>query len=453
MSENAGHRISGVTPGSIAEELGLVSGDVLLTVTGRAVEDVLDYRFLIQNEEVDLVVRHADGTEEEWDVEKDPYDDLGIDFDSGLMSDYQHCSNECIFCFIDQMPPGMRETLYFKDDDARLSFFQGNYITMTNMKKRDLERIIRYRLSPINVSVHTTDPALRRKMLHNRFAGNILENLRFLADGDIEMNGQIVLCPDVNAGEQLEKTLRDLTGFYPQMQSVSVVPVGITRFRKGLYPLRPLTAQEAAEAIRTIEAVQTEMWEKHGTHFVHASDEFYLLAGQELPPEDRYDGYPQLENGVGVLRLLLTEAAEELKGRSDDGRVHELSAATGKLAYPFIRRIADEVQKIYPGIVIHVYAIRNDFFGETITVSGLITGQDLRVQLTGRKLGEKLLLPAEMFRSGEEVFLDDVTRAQLESALQVPVGIVKSEGHQLVKAFAWEEEGDPQDSLHSPYEL
>ena len=267
------------------------------------------------------------------------------------------------------------------------------------------------------------------------------------------MNGQIVLCPDVNAGEQLEKTLRDLTGFYPQMQSVSVVPVGITRFRKGLYPLRPLTAQEAAEAIRTIEAVQTEMWEKHGTHFVHASDEFYLLAGQELPPEDRYDGYPQLENGVGVLRLLLTEAAEELKGRSDDGRVHELSAATGKLAYPFIRRIADEVQKIYPGIVIHVYAIRNDFFGETITVSGLITGQDLRVQLTGRKLGEKLLLPAEMFRSGEEVFLDDVTRAQLESALQVPVGIVKSEGHQLVKAFAWEEEGDPQDSLHSPYEL
>ncbi|MGI6106345.1 MAG: DUF512 domain-containing protein [Lachnospiraceae bacterium] len=446
-------KISAVAPGSIGAELGLVPGDVLLSINGKNIEDVLDYRFLIQNAEVDLVIRHADGTEEEWDVEKDPFDDLGLEFESGLMSEYRRCSNQCIFCFIDQMPPGMRETLYFKDDDARLSFLQGNYITMTNMKKKDLERIIRYRLSPINVSVHTTNPELRRKMLHNRFAGNILENLRTLADGGIEMNGQIVLCPQINDGEELAGTLRDLAGFYPRMQSVSVVPVGITKYRKGLYPLRVLTRQEAADAVDLIEDMQRRMWDRYGTHFVHASDEFYLMAGRELPEEERYDGYPQLENGVGMIRLLRTEAQKALSELPGDGRRHVLSAATGQLAWPTIRRIADEVQKKFPGIVIHVYPIRNDFFGETITVAGLVTGRDIAAQLAGKELGEKLLLPAEMFRSGEEVFLDGMTRGGLERALQVPVVIVKSEGQKLVKAFACEPSEEQAGQLHSPYEL
>lgn len=446
------HQIKSVSPGSIAEELELEPGDKILQINGQDIEDVLDYRFYIQNEEIDMVVQKKDGTEVEWEFDKDFYEDLGIEFESGLMSDYRSCTNKCIFCFIDQMPPGMRETLYFKDDDARLSFLQGNYITLTNMKEHDLSRIIKYHLSPINISVQTTNPELRVKMLHNRFAGNIMDTLNRLRDADIEMNGQIVLCKGVNDGAELERSIRDLAGLYPQMQSMSVVPVGLTKYREGLYPLEPLKKEDAANALDIIEKFQNDMYERFGTHFVHASDEFYLLAERPLPPEENYDGYVQLENGVGMLRLLIEETDYALEEMEGDDRVHTLSLATGKLAYPFLRDIAAKVQEKFPSVSINVYEIENDFFGHGVTVSGLITGQDLIKQLTGKPLGEVLLLPANMFRSNEEVFLDDLTKQDVENALQVPINIVKSDGQELIRAMLMEE-SEETTQLHSPYEL
>ena len=447
------HQISQVYPGSIAEELELAPGDKLLSINGQPIEDVLDYRFYIQNESVTLVVEKPDKSQVEWEIEKDAFEDLGIEFENGLMSDYRHCSNGCIFCFIDQMPPGMRETLYFKDDDARLSFLQGNYITMTNMKKKDLERIVRYRLSPINISVHTTNPELRKKMLKNRFAGDIMEKLRFLRDGDIEMNSQIVLCRGINDGEELKRTLRDLASLCPQMQSLSVVPVGLTKYREGLYPLEPLTKEDALAAIEAVEELQREMMDLHGIHFAHASDELYLLAGLPVPEAERYDGYVQLENGVGMIRLQLEEAGEALAELSGDDRRHTISLATGRLAYPCLCRIAESVRQKFPGVELKIYPIRNDFFGELVTVSGLVTGTDLKAQLSGKELGECLLLPGNMFRSGEEVFLDDMTRKELEEALGVPVRIVRSSGEMLVRAMIGETEEESAEAFHNPYEL
>ncbi len=446
------HQIKSVAPESIGEELELEPGDKLLEINGEVIEDVLDYRYYIQNEEISMVVEKKDGTQEEWEFDKEYYEDLGIEFENGLMSEYRSCTNKCIFCFIDQMPPGMRDTLYFKDDDARLSFLQGNYITLTNMKKKDLDRVIKYHLSPINISVQATNPELRKMMLHNRFAGELMDKMRLLKNAGIEMNGQIVLCKDVNDGKELERSLRDLMTLYPQMQSVSVVPVGLSKFREGLYPLKPIEKEDACAALEIIERIQDEMFEQFGTHFVHASDEFYLLAQRELPEEDRYDGYVQLENGVGMLRLLLEETAWVLDEMEGDNRTHRISVATGKLAAPYLRRIADEVEAKFPGVQILIYPIVNHFFGEQITVSGLITGDDLKTQLSGQDLGDKLLLPANMFRSGEEVFLDDVTREELENALQVPVNIVKSDGQDLILALIQEERAF-NEPLHSPYEL
>ena len=453
MKKTYAHQIKSVAPGSIGEELELEPGDRLLEINGEPIEDVLDYRFYIQNEDISMIVEKKDGTQVEWEFDKDYYEDLGIEFENGLMSDYRSCTNKCIFCFIDQMPPGMRETLYFKDDDARLSFLQGNYVTLTNMKQKDLERIIKYRLSPINVSVQTTNPELRVKMLHNRFAGQIMDKLRLLKEGGIEMNGQIVLCPDVNDREELKRSLEDLSGLYPQMQSVSVVPVGLSKYRKGLYPLRAMTKEDAQAALDLIESVQNRMFEQYGVHFVHASDEFYLLAERDLPEEDRYDGYIQLENGVGMLRLLLEETAWALDELPGDDRIRSVSLATGKLAAPFLKQIAAKVAEKYPGVSVQVYAIRNDFFGESITVSGLVTGTDLKAQLIGKQLGDELLLPVNMFRSGEEVFLDDMTKTDLENALQVPINIVKSDGQDLILAMIGEERELIGSQLHSPYEL
>ena len=452
-SEAFAHQIKSVAPGSIGAELELEPGDRIISINGQTVEDVLDYRFLMQNEELSMVVEKKDGTEVEWEFDKEYYEDLGIEFENGLMSAYRSCRNRCVFCFIDQMPPGMRETLYFKDDDARLSFLQGNYITLTNMSEHDLERIIRYRLSPINVSVHATNPELRVKLLKNRFAGNIMEILRRLKEADIEMNGQIVLCRDLNDGPELKRTLEDLYSLHPQMASVSVVPVGLTKYREKLYPLQPLTKEDACAAIDLIEQIQQKSFSEYGDHFVHASDELYLLAGRSLPEEDRYDGYIQLENGVGMLRLLLEETAYALDQLEGDGRKYSCSVATGVLAAPFIRGIAEKVMTKFPGVRISVFAIINHFFGEGVTVSGLITGQDLISQLKGKDTGECLLLPANMFRSEEEVLLDDVTREDVEKALQVPVNIVKSDGQALIRAMIGEPEDLSDGLLHSPYEL
>ena len=442
------HVIKEVYPGSIAEEMEIEPGDVLLSINNEEIGDVFDYRYLIKDEYVEAVVRKPDG--EEWllEIDKEYDDDLGLEFENSLMSDYRSCSNKCIFCFIDQMPPGMRETLYFKDDDSRLSFLQGNYITLTNMKERDIERIIRMQLAPINISIQTTNPELRCKMLHNRFAGETLKYMQMLYDGHVEMNGQVVCCKGVNDGEELVRTLDDLAGFLPFLRSVSVVPAGITKYRDGLFPIGLFTAGEAGEVIDLIESRQQGYYEEYGLHFIHASDEWYITAGRDFPEEERYDGYIQLENGVGMMRLFINEfneAFEALLGSPEYETLAEtldrtLTIATGKLTGPTIRGFAEQLMRAFPRLHIHVYDIRNDFFGETITVSGLVTGQDLIRQLKERKeagedLGGALHIPSNMLRVGEQVFLDDVTVQDVERELNMRVVPVEPGGNEFIQAI------------------
>ena len=422
------HKISRIEPGSIADELGIEPGDLLLTVNDSVIEDVFDYHFLIHDEELVLLIEKPDGEEWELEIEKDYDEDLGMEFEQGLMDEYRSCRNKCMFCFIDQMPEGMRETLYFKDDDSRLSFLQGNYVTLTNMSEHDIDRIIRYHLEPINISFHTTNPELRCKMLHNRFAGEALKKVDRLYEAGIEMNGQIVLCKGINDGEELERSIRDMSRYLPYLRSVSVVPVGLTRYREGLYPLKSFTKEEAKGVLEIIHRWQKKLFKEHGIHFIHAGDEWYLLAEEEIPEEERYDGYLQLENGVGMIRLLREECKEAFQALPGDEKSRRVSMATGLLAYPELCRIADMLKEKYPGTKVQIYPVRNDFFGEKITVSGLITGGDLIRQLKGKDLGERLLLPCNMFRSEEDVFLDDVTLAEVEEALQVRADIVKSSG-------------------------
>ena len=441
------HIIKEVMPGSIAQEMEIMPGDVLLTINDSEIEDVFDYRYLINDEYIEVVVRKPDG--EEWllEIDKEYDEDLGIEFENGLMSDYRSCNNKCIFCFIDQMPPGMRKTLYFKDDDARLSFLQGNYITLTNMSEKDVERIIKMQLAPINISVQTTNPELRCKMLNNRFAGEKLQFLQKFYEGHVEMNGQIVCCKAVNDGEELRRSITDLMAYLPFMRSVSVVPAGISRFREGLYPIALFTNEEAEQIVDMIESYQQTCYETYGLHFIHASDEFYILAGREFPEEERYDGYIQLENGVGMMRLLMEEFSQAFHASINNKCYHKnrdtfkrsLTVATGQLACSTLEAFAAQLMEAWPGLKIKVCAIRNDFFGETITVSGLITGQDLITQLrqrqeTGEDLGETLLIPANMLRSGEQVFLDDVTVSDVESALGLRVVPVESGGQDFVDA-------------------
>ncbi len=426
------HVIAGVEPGSIAEELELEAGDVLLEINGNKIEDAFDYHYLMNEEYVELLVRKADGEEWELEIEKEFEEDLGVTFENGMMDDYRRCSNKCIFCFIDQMPPGMRETLYFKDDDTRLSFLQGNYVTLTNLSEHDVDRIINYKLSPINISFQTTNPELRCKMLHNRFAGESLKIVDKLVEAGITLNGQIVLCKGWNDGEELERSLRDLYQYLPNLQSVSVVPVGLSKYRDGLETLEPFTKEDAKAVIAQIHKWQEKAFEEFGLHFIHASDEWYLLAEEELPAECTYDGYLQLENGVGMLTLLDTEFHEALEEEAGDDTRRNVSIATGKLAAPVLKGLAEELKEKYPNTNVNVYDITNEFFGERITVSGLITGQDLKKQLKDKDLGEKLLLPCNMLRSGEEVFLDDVTVSELSEYLQIPVEIVESDGAVLL---------------------
>ncbi len=440
MKKEKGHVIGRVMPGSIAEELEIEAGDRLLTIDNTEIEDIFDYQFLVQDTYIEVLIEKPNG--EQWllEVDKDFDEDLGIEFENGLMDEYRSCHNKCIFCFIDQMPKGMRETLYFKDDDSRLSFLQGNYVTLTNMSEHDIDRIIRYHLAPINISIQTMNPQLRCKMLNNRFAGEALKKVDRLYEAGIAMNGQIVLCKGVNDGEELENSISRLTKYLPHLESVSVVPVGLSRYREGLYPLEPFTREDAREVLRSIHGWQEKIYREHGTHFIHASDEWYILAQEELPEEERYDGYLQLENGVGMTRLLLSEFArgrEQLRRERqipDMSVREELSIATGRLAYPYIRRMAQEMTEDFPGLEIHVYAIRNDFFGEMITVSGLLTGQDILAQLRDKPLGRRLLLPQNVLRSGETVFLDDLTLEELKNTLQVEINIVKSSGYDFIDA-------------------
>ena len=432
------HRIGSVEEGSIAWEMELEPGDVLLEINGEKIEDILDYHFLANDVFLNMTVQKKNGEIWELEIEKDYDDDLGIEFEEPLMDHYRSCRNKCIFCFIDQLPAGMRRTLYFKDDDSRLSFLQGNYVTLTNMDDHDIDRIIRYHLSPINISFHTMNPSLRCRMLHNRFAGEALKKAERLADAGIEMNGQIVLCKGINDGEELDHSLKCMERYLPRLQSVSVVPVGLTRYRDGLYPLEPFLKEDAVRVLDQIVRWQDYYLEKYGIHFVHAGDEWYLMAGREFPPAENYDGYLQLENGVGMVRLLCDETQQELSLLAGDDRKRSVSVATGVLAAPLIRSLARKVQERFPNVLTHVYAVENRFFGEKITVSGLLTGRDLIGQLSGEDLGEQLLLSCNMLRSGENVFLDDVTTEQLENTLQTPVRIVKSSGSDFVHALIGE---------------
>ncbi len=428
------HKIKEVVPGSIAEELEIEAGDVLLSVNDKPVVDIFDYRYLSEEEEVTLFIRKADGEEWELEIEKDATEDLGLVFEEGLMDAYRSCRNKCIFCFIDQMPQGMRDTLYFKDDDARLSFLQGNYITLTNLSEEDMERILFYKLSPINISVHTTNPKLRCKMLNNRFAGEALGKIKRFYDAGLEMNGQIVLCKGYNDGEELERTIHDLTAYLPLMQSVSVVPVGMTKYREGLAELEPFEREDARAVLEIIEKWQRIIYERYGTRMIHASDEWYILAGLPFPEEEAYEGYPQIENGVGMVRSLTEEVDAFLKECKGDHRKKKLTLATGVLAAPVIEEQIAKINRKYPEIEAEVITILNRFFGERITVAGLLTGTDIIDQLKGKELGEYLLLPEVLLKSGEDLLLDDLHISDIEKALQTRVRIVKSEGEALVRA-------------------
>ncbi len=439
--EYCGHLIKSVEKGSIADEMGVEAGDALLCIDQMQIEDVFDYRFYVHSEELTVLIRKSNGEEWELEIEKDEAEDLGIEFESGLMDEYRSCRNKCIFCFIDQMPKGMRPTLYFKDDDSRLSFLQGNYVTLTNMDDHDIDRIIRYRLSPINISVHTTNPKLRCSMLNNRFAGKALSKIKRLYDAGIVMNGQIVLCKGVNDGEELRRTLYDLLEYAPLMQSVSVVPVGLTKYREGLYPLEKIEKDDAISALSIIEEVAGDAYTRYGIHFAHASDEIYILADRQFPEANEYDDYPQLENGVGMLRLMHDEyeaAYKIVREDSDAGRIEPakyhltFSVVTGVLAGEYVRRATSMICSLFPNVSFNVYTIRNDFFGENITVAGLITGRDIISQLKGAKLGKYLLIPDCMMKADEDIFLDNTTLADLESTLQVKTHIVKSNGLDLV---------------------
>ena len=444
MKKQKGHLIKTVKPDSIAEEMGIEPGDRLLEINGETVEDIFDYQYMIEEEYVEVLIAKPSG--EEWllEIDKDYAEDLGVEFENGLMDDYRSCSNKCIFCFIDQMPKGMRETLYFKDDDSRLSFLQGNYVTLTNMSDKDVERVIKYHMSPINISFQTTNPELRCMMLHNRFAGDALKKVDRFYEAGIEMNGQIVLCKGVNDGAELERSISDMSKYLPHLRSVSVVPVGLSKYREGLYPLGPLQRRSAAGAcddpqmagkaffpstvcILSMPATNGISWRK------------------EIPDEDNYDGYLQLENGVGMIRLLLEEFEDSLRQLRKSGamerwnhRKREISTVTGRIVAPYIERMARRMEEEFPGLCVHVHPIRNDFFGERITVTGLLTGQDIMAQLKGEHLGEELLLPINVLRSGERVLLDDYTVEDISSALQVPVNIVKSSGYDFTESLLGE---------------
>ena len=434
MKKTKEHVIKTIESGSIAEELELEPGDVLVAVNGQPVKDVFDYHYLINEEYLEILVRKADGEEWELEIEKEYEDDLGIEFENGMMDDYRSCSNKCIFCFIDQLPKGMRDTLYFKDDDSRLSFLQGNYVTLTNMSDEDVQRIITYRMEPINISFQAMHPELRCQMLHNRFAGDALKKVDRFYEAGIVMNGQIVLCKGVNDGKELEYSIEQLVKYLPYLQSVSVVPVGLTRYRDGLYPLEPFTKEDACAVLALIHSWQDRLYKEYGSHFIHAGDEWYLLAEEEIPTEDSYDGYMQLENGVGMIRLLQEEVREELAALAGDDCERRVTIATGELAAPILEELGQEIKAKYPKLDLKVKAVKNEFFGGKITVAGLLTGQDLKKQLADLNLGEELLLTEHMMKSGEQVFLDDVTVEELSGALQVPITIVKSDGKSFLDA-------------------
>jgi len=427
--------IKEIEKASIFEELGVEAGDVLLTLNGKGVKDLLDYRFLSADERVLAEIEKPNGEIWELEIEKEPDEDLGVVSDEN--SDViRTCKNKCIFCFIDQMPPGMRESLYVRDDDERLSFLMGNYVTLTNLTEYELQRIVNYKIMPINISVHTTEPELRKCMLNNQFAGDVLEKLAFFAKNKIVMNGQIVLCPDYNDGKHLEKTLEDLTQFYPYMQSVSVVPIGISKFREGLTEIKSVDQAAAKATIAIVEKMQKKMKKETGVNFAYASDEFYLLAGDEVPPEELYDGFPQIENGVGMITDFYNTTKTALEEVKDHKSIKKnIKILTGTLSEKYMNKISKLIQTYFPTIHLEVQAIRNEFFGEEITVSGLITAQDILKQVKSSEAIDCYMIPENMLKQDEAIFLDDVTLEELQEKFNVPIEVIPVNGKAFINAI------------------
>ena len=429
--------IKEVLPDSIAEEVGIEVNDVLISINDNIIDDIIDYRFLSAGEEIVLQIEKPNG--EIWDIEieKDYGEELGIEFGGGIMDKAKSCSNKCMFCFIDQLPKGMRDTLYFKDDDSRLSFLQGNFVTLTNMKEEDIDRIIRYRISPINISVHTTNPELRVRMLKNRFAGNVLERMQRLSDEGIQMHAQIVCIPDVNDGEELKRTIEDLYKLYPQVNNVAVVPIGITKFREGLEKVNTFTKEGSKYTIDMVKELQSKFYNEVGEPFVRLSDEFYIVAGEEIPDAEFYNGFTQIEDGVGVTRCF-RDAIESDLDILDLNKKGSYTMITGALAYDEVKSAAEKIVKKNPKIHIDVFKIINNFFGNTITVNGLLTGGDIIEQLKGKIRTPYLFMADNMFRRGYElapqdsIMLDDLTIDDIEKALDVKVIVCDYTGEDLI---------------------
>ncbi len=423
--------IFGIDENSIAEELGIAKGDILLSVNGEQFADALEYKFLIAEEYVELEIQQGDEIVV-YEIEKESYEDIGLNFENSLMDEPRSCRNNCIFCFIDQLPKGLRKPLYFKDDDTRLSFLTGNYVTLTNVKDEELDKVIRLRLSPINISVHSTEPELRKQMLNNRFAGDIMEHIRKLTENGITVNCQIVLVKGVNDGVHLEKSLQDLSAFYPGVHSVSVVPVGISDHRDGLYPLTPFEKEDAEKVIAQVEAVQQKNMEEYGSRVVYIADEFYLKAEKSIPPVAVYEDFPQIENGVGMLASLQDELKEALKECCDNVPTSRKTIATGRCATSSIEQFVQEIRQVYPQLEVSVVPVENRLFGSQITVAGLLSGGDLLQALQGKELGDALLLTRSMLRAEGDVFLDDMTPEELSAKLHVPIVFVENQGKDFV---------------------
>ncbi len=422
------NKIAKVNAGSIAEEMEIETGDILLSVNGRAIEDIIDYLYLIADDYIEVDVQKKNGEIWTLEIDKEPDEDLGIEFEHPIMDCAKDCDNKCVFCFIDQLPAGMRETLYFKDDDSRLSFLQGNFITLTNISEKSFQRIIDYNISPINISIHTTNPKLRRRMLGNRTAGNILERIKRLADNRIHMHGQIVLCPDFNDGKELDRTLMELSEVGEALEGIAIVPIGLTKHRDGLPLMRGFTSKSSKEVIKQVEKWQRVFLKKRNTRFAFLSDEFYVMAGYKCPSYESYEGFKQIENGVGLMTKFSDELTLELKTNRHIKSNRHISLITGTSASVFMQGLADDIMNVYPSCKIDVHTIYNDFFGHSITVSGLLTGSDALNQLKGKKLGDALLIPESMLKSGETVFLDDLDIYDMQKILGVPVVPTKISG-------------------------
>ena len=425
--------ITKIQKGSIAEELEIQKGDILISINSQKVEDIIEYQYLIAEDYIELEIQTKSGEIVIYEIDKDVDEELGIEFENPITNSVQTCRNKCIFCFIDQLPKGMRKTLYIKDDDSRLSFLQGNFITMTNMGQKELDKMIKYHISPVNISVHTTDSDLRVKMLKNKTAGNILEKMTILKNANIDMNAQIVLIPNVNDKENLEKTLNDLEKLHPNLQSIAIVPIGITKYRDNLEKVDIFDKKSSIELIKQIEKFQKNYLQKLKTRFVFLSDEFYVMSGIKRPTHKEYEGYKQLENGVGLMTKQEFEYNKELKKIKTYNKKRNISIATGSSAYDFIKELSNNIANQFQTLTISVYKIRNDFFGETITVAGLVTATDMLNQLAGKNLGDELLIPKVMLKSDEDIFLDSITLKDFEQKLGTKVRVVDVDGYSFVK--------------------